>query len=71
MWVCLWVCVWVWVWVWMWVRRWLSGARMRLSPRTKSLSEAHGSRHPTREAEVLVAVVERWRGGWDWGWGGI
>ena len=24
-----------------------------------------------KEAEVLVAVVERWRGGWDRGWWGI
>jgi hypothetical protein len=24
-----------------------------------------------KEAEVFVAVVERWRGGWDRGWWGI
>ena len=37
----------------MYVRRWLCGARMRLSPRTKSLFEAHGSRHPTRRRRCL------------------
>ena len=35
------------------VRRCLCGARMRLSPRTKSLFEAHGSRHPTRRRRCL------------------
>ena len=42
------------------VRRWLCGARMCLSPRTKSLFEAHGSRHPTRRGRRLWRW---WRGG--------
>jgi hypothetical protein len=57
---------------------------MRLFPRTKSLFEAHSSRAAfNKEAEVFVAVVVRWRGGWlvtvvergrggwDRGWWGI
>jgi len=42
------------------VRRWLCGARMRLSPRTKSLFEAHGSKHPTSRRRWLWRW---WRGG--------
>ena len=42
------------------VRRWRCGARMRLSPRTKSLLEAHSSRHPVRRRSCLWRW---WRGG--------
>ena len=57
----MWVmCVCVCVCVTIYARRWLCGARMRLSPRTKSLFEAHSSRHPRRRRRCLWRW---WRGG--------